>query len=218
MEIVALCVSKPKTIVDRGREISTGIYKSSVDGPRMIHRTNIDGDKQADLKVHGGPHKAVYAFPIEHYDFYQENLGQTGFEFGHFGENLTIAGLLEAAVFIGDRYQMGQALLEVSQPRSPCFKFGIKMGSREAIKICLSSAKTGFYFRVVEEGNIRAGDNIKRTFRDSNALSVEAVHRLYYHDKQNSAALKQAIQCTALAPGFKDEFVDRLNTLGIEAS
>jgi MOSC domain-containing protein YiiM len=218
MEIVALCVSKPKTIVDHGREISTGIYKSSVDGPRMVRRTNIDGDGQADLTVHGGPHKAVYAFPAEHYHFYQESLGQTGFEYGHFGENLTLTGLLETDVYIGDRYQMGQALLEVSQPRSPCFKFGIKMGSREAIKTCLTSAKTGFYLRVVEEGNVKAGDKVELMFRDRNALNVEAVHRLYYFDKQNIAGLKQAASCAALAPSFKDEFVERLGILGIEFS
>ena len=203
MEIVALCVSKPKTIVDRGREISTGFFNSPVDGRRMVGRTNIDGDEQADLTVHGGPHKAVCAFPIEHYDFYKRSLENSELKFGHFGENLTTSGLLETEVFIGDQYQMGGALLEVSQPRSPCFKFGIRMGTREAIKTCLASAKTGFYLRVIEEGEIQSEEKIKLAYRNGEAPSVEAVHQLYYHDKLNAAALEQAVECAALAPGFK---------------
>ncbi len=217
MEIVALSVSEPKTILHNGKELSTGIYKSPVQGPRMVRRTNIDGDGQADLNVHGGPNKAVYAFPFEHYAFYQERFGQEPFDFGHFGENLTTSGLLEPDVRIGDRYRVGEVLFEVSQPRSPCFKFGIKMGSREAIRTCFSSGKTGFYLRVLEEGMIQSGDVIEHEFTNDAAPSVEEAHRLYYFDKQNTEALKRAVRCAALAAPFRDEFVDRLQKLGVKA-
>lgn len=210
MKVVALCVSKPVTITDKGREISTGIFKSPVDGARMVRRTNIDGDQQADLTVHGGPHKAVYAFPVEHYEAYRDALGQEDYPFGQFGENLTVSGLLETEVRIGDRYRAGEALLEVSQPRSPCFKFGIKMRDRSAIGYCLSSARTGFYYRVIEEGLVGAGDAITRESRLAEAPTVEAVHRLYYFDKTDREGTKRAVDCAALAPAFRDEFVARL--------
>ncbi|CUI02202.1 6-N-hydroxylaminopurine resistance protein [Leisingera aquaemixtae] len=213
MQVLALSVARPVEIEYGSRKISTGFYKSAVEGPRMVRETNIDGDQQADLTVHGGPHKAVYAFPAEHYEFYQNQLGQSGYAFGHFGENLTTEGMLETEVRIGDRYQIGEALLEVSQPRSPCFKFGIRMGVREAIKTCLASARTGFYFRVISEGSVEAGDAIELAHRDNGAPSVTAVHNLYYHEKLNEESLVQAVGCQALAPGFKDEFIERLKIL-----
>ena len=215
MRIVALSVSKPKIIHHKGREVSTGIYKVPVQGPRMVRKTNIDGDVQADLKVHGGPNKAVYAFPFEHYAYYQEKFGQEQFEFGQFGENLTTEGMLESDVRIGDRYRVGEVVFEVSQPRSPCFKFAIKMGSPDAIKACLSSGKTGFYFRVLSEGMIQSGDTIQREFSNDAAPSVEETHRLYYFDKQNIDGLKQAVQCIALAEVWKNEFASRLEKLGV---
>jgi MOSC domain-containing protein YiiM len=217
MRIEALCVAKPKTIAHKGRTVTTGIYKSPVEGPRMARRTNIEGDGQADPSVHGGVHKAVYAFPREHYAFYQEALGGGPYAFGQFGENLTVSGLLESEVRIGDRYRAGEALFEVSQPRSPCFKFAIKMGAPEAVGICLVSAKTGFYLRVLREGLIEAGDAIRREFTDAAAPSVEEVHKLAFFDKSNVEGLKRAARCRALAPAFRTEFVERLYALGIVA-
>ena len=215
MKIEALCVAKPKTIAHQGRTISTGIYKSPVEGSRMVRRTNIEGDGQADLSVHGGIDKAVYAFPREHYAFYQEALGGGPYAFGQFGENLTVSGLLESAVRIGDRYRAGGALLEVSQPRSPCFKFAIKMGTPEAVRLCLLSARTGFYLRVIEEGPIEAGDAIRQDFTDAAAPSVEEVHALAFFDKENVEGLKRAVRCTPLAPAFREEFAGRLSALGV---
>ncbi len=218
MRIVALSVSKPKIVHFKGRDVSTGIFKVPVQGPCMVRMTNIDGDGQADLTVHGGPDKAVYAFPFEHYPYYQEQFGQEPFECGQFGENLTTEGMLESDVRIGDRYRVGEVVFEVSQPRSPCFKFAIKMGSPDAIKACLTSGKTGFYFRVLNEGMIQSGDTIEREFLNDAAPSVEETHRLYYFDKQNIEELKRASQCTALAGVWKNEFATRLEKLGVTAS
>jgi len=149
MRIHALNVSKPKTIVYKGEELFTGIYKVPTAEPRMVRILNIDGDEQADLTVHGGVDKAVYGFPFEHYSYYQEKLKQDSYEPGQFGENLTTEGLFESDVHIGDRYRVGEVVLEVSQPRSPCYKFAIKMETAKALSLCINSAKTGFYFRVL---------------------------------------------------------------------
>lgn len=202
MKIVALNVAKPKVIEYRGEQVSTGIYKSPVQGAFRVRATNIDGDGQADLTVHGGPHKAVYAFPSEHYAAYQEALGQEPYDYGQFGENLTTEGMLETAVRIGDRYRMGEAVLEVSQPRAPCFKFAIKMGTPSAIRLCLPSAMTGFYFRVIQEGMIEAGVNIVCEFVNQSAPTVDDVHRLYFLDKDNVKGLKKASRCSALEAGW----------------
>ena len=215
MRIVALSVSTSKIVHFKGRDVSTGIFKAPVQGSCMVRMTNIDGDGQADLTVHGGPDKAVYAFPLEHYPYYQAQFGQKPFECGQFGENLTTEGMLESDVRIGDRYRVGEVVFEVSQPRSPCFKFAIKMGSPDAIKACLTSGKTGFYFRVLDEGMIQSGDTIEREFSNDAAPSVEETHRLYYFDKQNIEELKRASQCTALAAVWKNEFAARLEKRGV---
>lgn len=217
VKIESLSVSKPRSIVHEGRQIVTGIFKTPIQGLRMVRRTNIDGDGQADLSVHGGVHKAVYAFPYEHYDFYRERLGREPFDFGQFGENLTVSGLLESGVRIGDRYRVGDVVFEVSQPRSPCFKFGIKMGHSEAVRLCLSSAKTGFYFRVIEEGIIGAGMNIDIVSSDEMSPTVQEVHNTYYFDRKNVEGLTRAANCKALAPPFRDEFVSRLRKLKTQA-
>ncbi|MCU9850201.1 MOSC domain-containing protein [Defluviimonas sp. WL0024] len=214
MELLAVSVGQPRPALYNGKEIATGIWKAPVAGPVRVRRLNVDGDRQADLTVHGGVHKAVYAFPVEHYGFYQERFGPGPFGFGHFGENLTIRGLSEDEVRIGDRYRVGGALLEVSQPRSPCFKFGLRMGSREAIKACVESARTGFYLRVVEEGAVEAGDRIAAEHWDEAAPTVAEVHRLYFLDRSDLAGLRRAAGCAALAPAFRDEFIARLAALG----
>ncbi|MCW3783373.1 MOSC domain-containing protein [Defluviimonas salinarum] len=214
MELLAVSVGQPRPALYNGKEIATGIWKAPVAGPVRVRRLNVDGDRQADLTVHGGVHKAVYAFPVEHYGFYQERFGPGPFGFGHFGENLTIRGLSEDEVRIGDRYRVGGALLEVSQPRSPCFKFGLRMGSREAIKACVASARTGFYLRVVEEGAVEAGDRIAAEHWDEAAPTVAEVHRLYFLDRSDLAGLRRAAGCAALAPAFRDEFIARLAALG----
>jgi MOSC domain-containing protein YiiM len=213
MRIHALNISKPKTIVYKGEEVFTGIYKVPTIEPRMVRLLNIDGDEQADLTVHGGVDKAVYGFPFEHYSYYQEKLRQDSYEPGQFGENLTTEGMLESDVHIGDRYRIGEVILEVSQPRSPCYKFAIKMGTAEALSLCINSAKTGFYFRVLNEGFIQFGDHIEVDFTNTSAPTVEEAHRLYYLDKKNIDALTKAARCDSLAKGWRNEFKNRINKL-----
>ncbi len=215
MKLVALCVAKPRIVEYKGEKVSTGIYKTPVEGPRMVRATNIDGDGQADLTVHGGPHKAVYGFPSEHYAVYAESLGHEPYGYGQFGENLTTVGMLETEVRIGDRYRMGEAVLEVSQPRAPCFKFAIKMGTPSAIRLYLQSAMTGFYFRVIEEGMLAAGDAIERVFENHDASTVDDVHRLFFLDKDNVEGLKRASHCATLQAGWTKAFAARLEKLGV---
>src|SRR5262245_46900929 len=209
MRILAVCVSMPKLVEYRRKGFLTGIYKERVFGPRIVRKTNIDGDTQADLSVHGGIDKAVYAFPSEHYQFYEALINLGRFEFGQFGENLTTEGLLETEVHIGDRYQINDVVLEVTSPRSPCFKFGMKMGTAAAVKACLNSCKTGFYLRVLQEGSIQSGDSIERVFANDSAPSVYETHRLYYFDKQDVSALKRTMRTAALSQVWKEEFDSR---------
>lgn len=213
MRIQALNVSLPKVVVYKGEEVLTGIYKVSTAEPLMVWKSNIDGDKQADLTVHGGVDKAVYAFPAEHYSYYQEALKQDPYEPGQFGENLTTEGMLEPDVHIGDRYRIGEVVFEVSQPRSPCYKFAIKMGTAESLSICINSAKTGFYFRVLSEGIVQSGDRIEIDYSNDTAPTVEEVHRLYYLDKKNIDGLAKAAQCDRLAKVWRDEFENRISKL-----
>lgn len=210
MRILSLNVSRPTTVRYKNEDVSTGIYKTPVEGSRRVRRLNIDGDEQADLKLHGGVDKAVYAFPSEHYRFFEETLEQDAYPPGQFGENLTTEGLLESGVRIGDRYRVGDVLFEVSQPRSPCYKFAIKMEKPEALTLCIKSLKTGFYLRVLEEGMIEAGAAIEIEHSDADAPTVETVHRLYYLDKKNYAALAHAADCVALTQVWRDEFRNRI--------
>jgi len=216
MRILAVCVSMPKLVQHRRKEFLTGIYKQPVLGPRFVSKINIDGDAQADLSVHGGIDKAVYAFPSEHYQFYEALIKRGHFEFGQFGENLTTEGLIETEVHIGDQYQINDVVFEVSSPRSPCFKFGMKMGTAAAVKACLNSCKTGFYLRVLHEGSIQSGDTIKRLFANVLAPSIYETHRLYYFDKQDVSGLKRALRTAALSQVWKDEFESRLRQLDPE--
>jgi MOSC domain-containing protein YiiM len=210
---LALNISKPKVVKYKGDDVLTGIYNASIEGPRMVRKLNIEGDEQADLTVHGGIDKAVYAFPSEHYFYFQDALKQGPYKPGQFGENLTTEGMLESNVRIGDRYRVGEVVFEVSQPRSPCYKFAIKMGTAEALKVFINSAKTGFYFRVLHEGTIQSGDSIELEFSKDTAPTVEEVHSLYYLDKKNITGLKHASECNSLTKSWRDNFENRIRKL-----
>jgi MOSC domain-containing protein YiiM len=213
MRIQALNVSLPEVVFHKEEEVLTGINKVPTAEPLMVRKSNIDGDKQADLTVHGGVDKAVYAFPAEHYSYYQKILQQAPYETGQFGENLTTEGMLESDVHIGDRYRVGKVVFEVSEPRSPCYKFAIKMGTAESLSVCINSAKTGFYFRVLSEGVVQSGDRIEIDYSNDTAPTVEEVHRLYYLDKKNIDGLTKAAHCNSLAKGWRDEFENRIRKL-----
>ena len=189
-----------------------GYTKKPLQGSVSLRETNIDGDKQVDLKNHGGLDKAVYAFPYEHYAFYHEHLGQGSYEYGECGENLTTEGLVESSVHIGDQYQIGTSIIEVSQPRAPCFKLAMKMSTSKVVRFMLDSGKTGFYFRVIREGLIEAGE-VKRVFKNETAQSVEEIHNLMFFEIINVRELERALLNPALGQSLQDEFSKRLENL-----
>jgi MOSC domain-containing protein YiiM len=214
MKLVSVNVSMPKPIQFQGRNVLTGIFKKPVEGRLHVGRLNLEGDQQADLSVHGGPHQAVYVYPFEHYRLWQQDLGRDDFTFGQFGENFTVSGMLEDQVCIGDVFRVGSALFQVTQPRVPCFKLAMKMGAPEFPKLFTASARTGFYLRVMEEGDVGAGDLIIQESQNSLGMTVESVFRLAYFDRENVQKLKEAVCLVSLSPDWQRMFEDRLEELG----
>ena len=212
MKLLSVNVSKPKSIQYGGKTIRTGIFKEPVSGTVMLREKNIDGDGQGDLRVHGGTYKAIYGYPFEHYAYWQQELHRDDLAYGQFGENLTVEGLLEAAVHIGDVFQIGETVkLQITQPRVPCFKLAYKMGLPEFPKQFLESRRVGFYFRVLEEGEITAGDAITRSEAAPEPMSVTEIVNLRYFDRDNHEKIAQARKLPALSPSWKRDFTKILN-------
>ena len=178
MRVVSVNVGQPKRLPHGRRSVRTSIYKSPVTGRIAVRFHSLEGDRPGDPSVHGGRDKAVYAYPSEHYDYWRETLGRE-LEWSAFGENLTIAGLLEADACIGDHYRIGSAVLCVTQPRLPCFKLATKLERRDMVRLFEESGRSGFYFSVVEEGELAAGDAIERVRRSSHGVTVLEVNRLH---------------------------------------
>ena len=210
MKIVSVNVGVPRRVTWRGKSVSTGIFKSLVEGPVELRRENLKGDRQADLSVHGGPTKAVYAYPVEHYDYWRREMPETELPWGSFGENLSVEGLHEASIHIGDQVRVGSTVLVVTEPRMPCYKLGIRLGQDDIVKRFLRSRMSGFYFGIVEEGTLQAGDEITVVSRHPASLSVEDVVRLYTTDKNNETLLRKAVAVTALPEGWRVSFAQRL--------
>lgn len=210
MRILAVSVGQPVTIEHMGKEVPTAIFKSQVKGPVVVRATGVEGDQQANLEAHGGPDKTVHAFPFENYPFYQSRYGEEEYPHGFFGENFTTIGLTEDQLHIGDRLRVGQALFEVTMPRMPCFKFGIKLGNSTALKDCISSGRTGYYLRVLKEGLVAAGDDIILENLDTDAPTVHEVHDLRFHAKQDWNGMSKALRVSALSGVIRREFEDRL--------
>ena len=207
MKLLSINVSKPKPIQYDGKTVRTGIFKEPVSGTVMLREKNIDGDGQGDLRVHGGTYKAIYGYPFEHYAYWQQELQRDDLGYGQFGENLTVEGMLEEAVHIGDIFQVGSTVrLQITQPRVPCFKLAYKMGLPEFPKQFLESRRVGFYFRVLEEGEITAGDTIARIEVASEPMSVTEIVNLRYFDTDNHAKIAQARKLPALSPSWKRDF------------
>lgn len=213
MTLVSLNVGLPKNVTWRGKEIFTGIFKSPVEAPLRVGTNGFERDAVGDARVHGGEHKAVYAYPQENYPYFEELLRRDDFLSGQFGENLTTAGLLESEVQIGDRYRIGSALFEVSQPREPCFKLGMRMNDSGFAKAFLKSLRTGFYLRVTEHGTVEAGQEIELVDRTKESLTVSDVVRARYFDRENVALLRVAASLAALSPAWREEFSERLGEL-----
>lgn len=205
MKIISLNVARPRLVMSRGEAVSTGIFKEPVAGRVMLRTLNLDGDRQADLSVHGGVTKAVYAYPSEHYDFWRGELPLMTLPWGMFGENLTTVGLDES-VNIGDRFRIGEAEVMVTEPRLPCFKLGIKFGRTDIIKRFLESKRTGFYLSVTKEGLIDTGDAIELIERDTHNVTIADIVRLYAFEKDDAPLLRRALAVEALPESWKKKF------------
>lgn len=211
MELISLNVGLPRDVIWRGRAVTTGIYKEPVAGAVRLRKLNLDGDRQADLSVHGGPEKAVYLYPSEHYAYWRDELGRPELTWGMFGENFTIDGLLEKETNIGDTFRIGSALLMVTQPRMPCYKLGIKFERDDILKRFLSSLKSGFYLSVLEEGEVAAGDEIKLVARDPHNITVQDITKLYSTERDNDALKRRAIEVEALPLNWRNFFLKQLS-------
>jgi len=210
MKILSVNVGLPREVTWQGKVVTTGIFKEPVNAPVMMRTLNLDGDRQADLTVHGGVDKAVYAYPSEHYDYWRGELPGVDLPFGMFGENLTTEGLLEDAVYIGDRFRIGEAEVMVTEPRMPCYKLGIKFGRADIIKRFLASRRTGFYFAVVREGMVGAGDAAELIEREQQEISVADITSLYGFEKNDLKSLRRAIELEALPDNWKGYFRHQL--------
>ncbi len=215
MKLLSVNVSLPKEVPYMGKTTTTGIFKEPVPGRVMLRTLNLEGDGQADLKAHGGMYKAAYVYSIENYDYWKRDLGRTDFTFGQFGENFTVEGMLDHAVYVGDQFRVGTALVEVTQPRVPCFKLGIKMGMPQFPKMFLASGRPGFYLRVLEEGEVGAGDVVDRVKTDLERMTVRDVCHLLYFDPKNVEGAKRALRIQALSRGWRRSFEERLTKAGV---
>ena len=216
MRLVSVNAGLPREVVWKGKRVTTGIFKQPVAGRVRLGTLNLDSDRQADLSLHGGPDKAVYAYPVEHYAFWRRELPEMELPLGMFGENFTTEGILEDAVEIGDCFRIGTAEAMVTQPRLPCYKLGVKFGREDMVKRFLASGRTGFYFAVLREGEVGAGDAIEVVARGASGVSVPDVTRLYVAKRYNEAdleTLQRATQAEALPEAWRSYFLERLENV-----
>ena len=210
MRVLSVNVGLPREVSWRGKPVTTGIFKEPVAGPVPIRTLNLDGDRQADLRVHGGRDKAVYAYPSEFYELWRSERPELAFPWGQFGENLTTEGLRDEDVSVGDRFRVGTAELIVTQPRLPCFKLGIKMGRDEFVTEFLQRGLFGFYLAVAREGEVEAGDPIVALSRDPRGFGVTEIARLYVHDRDDIEGLQRAAELDVLPESWRSYFRRRL--------
>ncbi|MFG1933374.1 MOSC domain-containing protein [Mycobacterium sp. NPDC048908] len=208
--LVSVNVGMPKDVSWNGKTVRTGIWKAPVDGPVMVRRLNVDGDGQGDLAGHGGEQRAVMVYQTESYDYWRDYLGRDDLVPGNFGENFTVTGMADHDVCIGDRYRIGDAEFEVTQPRVTCFRVGMRLGVPEMPNLLVSQHRPGFYFRVIAEGTVQSGDDIVLTRRGPHELSVADVDALLYLSGRDTALLSKAVDVPALSPGWRQSFHDML--------
>jgi MOSC domain-containing protein YiiM len=208
--LISVQVGVPRTVLLDGEEISTGIFKMPVQKRIHMRALNLDGDRQADLSVHGGRDKAVYVYPSEHYPFWKKKLPGTALPWGSFGENLTTRGLLESDVHIGDRFTIGDAEVVVTQPRLPCFKLNLKFDREDMVKRFLASGRTGFYLRVLREGEIGAGDEIVRVHQDENRVSVSDILKVYLGAPDSEEVRERALRIKYLSNSWREELSEQI--------
>ncbi len=233
MKLVSVNTGMPREVSWHGRIVTTAIFKEPVKGRLALRKLNLDGDRQADLSVHGGEHKAVYCYSLAHYDYWKKELPGRELPMGMFGENFTIDGggpglpdgqalpggqeLLEESVHLGDRFSVGTAEVAVAQPRLPCYKLGVRFGSDDTVKRFLASGRTGFYMAVLREGEVGAGDEMKVMAREPNAVAVSEITRLYVAKRYGEAeirAVRRALRVEELPESWKEYFRERLRQAG----
>ena len=207
MKVLSVSVGQPREVAADDRLVRTSIFKSPVTGRSPIRNNNLAGDQQSDLTVHGGRAKAVYAYPCEHYAFWRAQLPGVDLQTAHFGENLTIEGLLEEDVHLGDRLRIGSAELVVTQPRLPCYKLGIRFGDAHIVNRFLASRRTGFYLAVAKEGSVGAGDTIELLERHPAAISVPELLRMYLKEHTSPDRLREAVAIPALSDAWRSELL-----------
>jgi MOSC domain-containing protein YiiM len=216
MKLVSVNVGLPRDVMWRGRNVTTGIFKQPVEGRVALRELNLDGDRQADLSVHGGKDKAVYCYLLTHYDYWKRELPHRELPMGSFGENFTADGLSEDSVHLGDQFSVGSALVVVTQPRLPCYKLGVRFQSDDMVKRFLVSGRTGFYFAVTREGEVGAGDDMGVIARDPNQVPVSEITRLYIakrFDEDDLASVRRALRVAALPESWKAHFRERLERM-----
>ncbi len=215
MKLISLNVGLPRVVMSNGDPVSTGIFKEPVAGRVVLRTLNLEGDRQADLSVHGGPSKAVYVYPSEHYDYWKRELPEMKLSWGMFGENFTTAGLFESELNLGDKFRVGSAVVMVTEPRMPCYKLGIRFNRPDIVKRFLASDRTGFYFAVLEEGEVGVGDSIELIEESQRNVRVSEITLLYTREKRNVGLLRRAIEVEALPESWKSYFQHRLEKLTV---
>ena len=216
MKLVSVNIGLPREVMWRGRKTTTAIYKQPVEGRVALRKLNLDGDRQADLTVHGGEYKAVYCYAFEHYDYWRSELSGQELPVGVFGENFTTNGLLEDSVHLGDRFSVGSAEVFVTQPRLPCYKLAVRFQSDEMVKRFFLSRRTGFYLAVAREGEVGSGDEIKPMARDPNGVPVSEITRLYAEKRYGDSdvtSVRRALRVAALPESWKKYFRERLERM-----
>jgi MOSC domain-containing protein YiiM len=216
MKLISVNVYQPESIAINGDAVLTGINKVPQNLRIWLNKINLVGDGQADLTVHGGEFQAVYSYPIEHYAHWQKCLGKESLPYGTFGENFTVSGLLETEVYVGDIFKVGGAVIQATMPRIPCFKLANKLDNTAIIKDFLWSGYSGFYHKVIEEGEVGAGDEITLLERDEHSISIRAALGLYKLKEGDAEALIHALTIKSLAPLFVNAFNERLANLNTD--
>jgi MOSC domain-containing protein YiiM len=218
VRLISLNVGRPRLVVYNGKTINTGIFKQPISVPVQLRSLNLDGDRQADLSVHGGIFKAVYAYPSEHYPFWRQEMPGADLPWGTFGENFTTSGLSEDELHVGDRLQIGSSIVMVRQPRTPCYKLAAKFQRDDMIERFLLSGRSGFYFSVEQEGSVAAEDAFQLLTRNPDGITISEMNRLFVREKYNQDLLRKAVHTAALPENWREYFAERLGQPAVASS
>lgn len=213
MKLMSVNVGMPTQVEINGNLVKTGIYKTPQTGKVWLGKTNLTGDGQADLTVHGGEFQAAYSYPVEHYSYWEKTLGKSSLSYGMFGENFTVSGMLEDEVYVGDTFAISEAIVEATMPRIPCFKFGHRIGQPDILEKFLASGRSGFYHRVIQEGYVQAGDQIQRLSHDPNSITIRRALGLQKLEEGDIEAIEHALRIKQLPPLLRQVYQQRLTLL-----